>query len=56
MKNGAKSKPMLKASDRVPTTGMIGGTSNREGNTSSKKTGATMAFNKGGKVRSSKTC
>jgi len=30
-------KPMLRASARIPTTGMIGGTSNRTTNESSKK-------------------
>lgn len=56
MKNGAKSKPMLRASAMTPFTGKIGGPSNNPVNTSSKKSGASMSFAKGGKVKSSKSC
>ena len=33
-------KPMLKASTKIATTGMVGGTSNEKGNPSEKKKGA----------------
>jgi hypothetical protein len=45
-----RDKPMLKASARTNTTGLIGGTSNEVANTSSAKSGRTMSFAKGGKV------
>jgi len=51
MKNGAKSKPMLKASAKTPFTGKIGGPSNATNNPSSAKGAGGMKFNKGGKVR-----
>ena len=43
-------KAMLSASARTPYTGMIGGPSNEVTNKSSKKTGPTGTFAKGGMV------
>jgi hypothetical protein len=53
IKKGSKEtrdKEMLRASTKIPTTGMIGGTSNTTANPSEKKSGPTMKFAKGGAV------
>lgn len=46
-----RDKPMLKASATVPTTGKVGGTSNRASSPSERKSGPTMSFAKGGMVK-----